>query len=67
MRAWLAWSRRIDTLNDRIGRLAGWMVLGAVLVSAGNAVTRKAFDLSSNAFLELQWYMFSALFLLCGA
>ena len=67
MRAWLAWSRRIDTLNDHIGRLAGWMVLGAVLVSAGNAVTRKAFDLSSNAFLELQWYMFSALFLLCGA
>lgn len=66
MRTLLAWSRRIDALNDRVGRWAYWLVLGAVLVSAGNATTRKAFDLSSNAFLELQWYMFSALFLLCG-
>lgn len=57
-------SRLIDALNERIGQALIWLVLVAVLVSATNAVVRKAFDYSSNAFLEAQWYMFSAIFLL---
>lgn len=57
-------SRAIDTLNERIGRGVLWLVLVSVLISAGNAVMRKAFNLSSNAFLEVQWYLFSAIFLL---
>jgi TRAP-type mannitol/chloroaromatic compound transport system permease small subunit len=67
MRALLGLSRLIDGLNDRIGKLVSWLVLAAVLVSAGNAVVRKVFDTSSNAFLEGQWYMFATLFLLSGA
>jgi TRAP-type mannitol/chloroaromatic compound transport system permease small subunit len=66
VKALLAVSRVIDGLNERIGRAAIWLVLVAVLVSAGNAIMRKAFDMSSNAFLEAQWYMFSAIFLLCA-
>ncbi len=54
----------IDALNERIGRSLIWLVLIAVLVSALNAIVRKAFNYSSNAFLEVQWYMFSAIFLL---
>lgn len=61
---WL--SRLIDGLNARVGRLASWLVLAAVLISAGNAVTRKALNLSSNAALEIQWYLFSGVFLLCA-
>ncbi|MBK7662314.1 MAG: TRAP transporter small permease subunit [Sterolibacteriaceae bacterium] len=57
-------SRAIDALNRRVGRSVLWLVLVAVLISAINAVTRKLFNLSSNAFLELQWYLFSAIFLL---
>lgn len=57
-------SRRIDALSERIGSAAIWLVLLAVLISAGNAVSRKAFDVSSNAFLEIQWYLFAAIFLL---
>ncbi len=56
----------IDALNERIGKLFYWLVLGAVLVSAGNALVRYTFDTSSNAWLELQWYMFSAIFVLCS-
>lgn len=67
MRLLLGLSRLIDGLNERIGKLAKWLVLAAVLVSAGNAVVRKLFDTSSNAFLEAQWYMFATLFLLGGA
>ena len=59
-------SALIDALNERIGRLVYWMVLVAVLVSAGNAIIRKVFNVSSNAWLELQWYLFSAIFLLCA-
>ena len=59
-------SQLIDSLNNRIGRLAYWLTLAAVLVSSGNAVIRSLFDKSSNAWLELQWYLFSAVFLLCG-
>lgn len=66
MKALLALSRFIDTLNERIGKLVYWLVLVTVLISAGNAVSRKLFNLSSNAWLELQWYLFSALFLFCA-
>ena len=64
MKALLALSRAIDALNERIGRTVYWLVLAAVLISAANAIVRKAFDWSSNAFLEIQWYLFSAIFLL---
>lgn len=58
--------RSIDALNRVIGKTFGWLVLVAVLVSAGNALSRYLFDQSSNAWLELQWYLFSAVFLLCA-
>jgi TRAP-type mannitol/chloroaromatic compound transport system permease small subunit len=64
--ALLALSRAIDALNDRVGHLVYWLVLIAVLISATNAVVRKAFNVSSNAFLELQWYLFSVIFLFCA-
>ncbi|CAG1008311.1 hypothetical protein BURK1_03511 [Burkholderiales bacterium] len=66
MNALLALSRAIDALNDRVGRVVTWLILVAVVVSAMNAIVRKAFDMSSNAFLEVQWYLFSAVFLLCA-
>ena len=56
----------IDALNERVGKTVYWLVLVAVLVSAGNAIVRKLFNMSSNAFLELQWYLFSAIFLFCA-
>jgi TRAP-type mannitol/chloroaromatic compound transport system permease small subunit len=59
-------SKLIDRLNDNIGKLTYWLTLVAVLVSSGNATVRYLFDTSSNAWLELQWYLFSAVFLLCG-
>ena len=63
MTALLRLSRLIDGLNEQVGRLVYWLVLAAVLVSAGNAISRYAFNLSSNAWLEIQWYLFSAVFL----
>ena len=57
----------IDWITALIGRAVSWLILAAVLISAGNAVIRKAFDMSSNAWLELQWYFFSAVFLLAAA
>jgi TRAP-type mannitol/chloroaromatic compound transport system permease small subunit len=62
----LALSRCIDTVNETIGQLVGWLILAAVLVSSGNAMIRYIFNNSSNAWLEAQWYLFSAVFLLCG-
>ena len=62
----LALSRRIDRFTEFIGRNVAWLVLAAVLISAINAVVRKAFDIGSNAFLELQWYLFAAVFLLAS-
>lgn len=59
-------SRAIDALNARVGQWASWLVLVAVLVSAGNALVRYLFDTSSNAWLEAQWYLFAAVFLLCA-
>ena len=64
MKFLLAAARRIDALSERAGRIVAWLVLAAVLVSAGNASLRYAFNLSSNAWLEIQWYLFSAIFLL---
>lgn len=62
----LALSRWIDKLNEFVGRWLAWLVLGAVLISAGNAAVRKVFDTSSNAFLEIQWYLFAAVFLVAA-
>jgi TRAP-type mannitol/chloroaromatic compound transport system permease small subunit len=62
----LAISRAIDWINSTIGKTVFWLVLFAVLVSAVNAVIRYAFNMSSNAWLELQWYFFGAIFLLCS-
>ncbi len=67
MRGLLAVARGIDRINEGIGRATGWLILIAVLVSAGNAVVRKVFSTSSNAWLELQWYLFGAAFLLAAA
>ena len=63
----LAASRAIDRMTAFVGRAVSWLVLAAVVVSAGNAISRKAFDYSSNAWLELQWYLFGAAFLLAAA
>ncbi len=57
----------IDRVNSLIGRALSWLILAAVLVSAANAVIRKTFNVSSNAWLELQWYLFGAVFMLCAA
>ena len=59
----LSLSRAIDRLNEFVGRGLYWLILVTVLVSAANAVVRKAFNYSSNGFLEIQWYLFSAIFL----
>ncbi|MGQ0586571.1 MAG: TRAP transporter small permease subunit [Gammaproteobacteria bacterium] len=66
MRALLRLSRLIDTLTDGVGKAASWLILLAVLISAGNALARYAFNASSNAWLEIQWYLFAAAFLLCA-
>ena len=60
----LALSRAIDRVNDRFGQFATWMVLIATLISAGNAASRYLFSASSNAWLEIQWYLFAAMVLL---
>jgi len=62
--ALLKLSQLIDAMNDYLGRAASWMVLGACLISAANAMSRYAFDLSSNAWLEIQWYLFAAIVML---
>lgn len=56
-------SRAIDALNERVGRATHWLILAAILFSAGNAVARYGFNLSSNAFLDIQWYLYSIVFL----
>jgi TRAP-type mannitol/chloroaromatic compound transport system permease small subunit len=64
--ALLRLSRLIDAINERIGHVVYWMILLSVLVSSGNAIIRYSLDRSSNAWLELQWYLFAAVFLLCS-
>jgi len=66
MNVLLAISRAIDALNERVGRTVLWLILVMALVSTANAVYRYVFNNSSNAWLELQWYMFAAVFLLCS-
>ncbi|MCO5731846.1 TRAP transporter small permease subunit [Rhizobium sp. SSA_523] len=63
----LAVSRIIDAVTGFVGRWVSWLLLAAVLISAGNAVMRKAFDMSSNAWLEVQWYLFGTVFMLAAA
>lgn len=63
----LALSRAIDRANTIIGRSAAWLILMAIIVSAVNALVRKIFSISSNAWLELQWYLYGGAFLLAAA
>lgn len=63
MNALLALSRAIDAVTERVGRLVYWLILAVVLISAANATVRKLFNYSSNAYLEIQWYLFSVIFL----
>ena len=67
MNALLAFSRAVDRVNETIGKATTWLILIVVVISAGNAVVRYTIDWSSNALLEVQWYLFSAIFLLCAA
>ncbi|MCU0812231.1 MAG: hypothetical protein MUE59_14580 [Thiobacillaceae bacterium] len=67
MKALLAFARLIDALTERIGRLVIWLVLVATLISAGNALLRYTLGVSSNAWLEIQWYLFGAMFLLAAS
>ena len=64
MKPLLKLSNIIDAFNNRIGQGLMWLILAAVLISAGNAFIRKLFNVSSNAFLEVQWYLFAAVFML---
>ena len=66
MKLMLAMAQAVDAFNERVGKLTHWLILVAVLISAGNAVTRYSLDMSSNAWLEVQWYLFSAVFLFCA-
>ena len=66
MNTLLGLSRSIDRLNQFVGKWVAWLVLAAVVVSSVNAIVRKAFNMSSNSLLEIQWYFFSAVFLLCS-
>jgi len=66
MNALLKFSAAIDGINGFVGRNVKWLILGAVLVSAGNATTRYIFNLASNAMLELQWYLYAAVFTLAA-
>ena len=63
----LQFARLVDRLSEAVGRAAIWLVLVVVIISAGNAVSRFALNMSSNAWLEIQWYLFSGIFLLCAA
>jgi len=66
MRGLLALSRGIDAATRHLGQWVAWLVVAAALISAGNAVSRKLFDLSSNAWLELQWWLYAVVFLLAA-
>ncbi len=59
-------SHAIDWLNEQVGKLTYWLILAAVLISTGNAIVRYVFNRSSNAWLEIQWYLFSFVFLFCA-
>lgn len=64
MTPFLALSRLIDKITTWIGKLTMWLILATTLISAGNAIVRKIFNVSSNGLLEIQWYLFAAVFLM---
>jgi TRAP-type mannitol/chloroaromatic compound transport system permease small subunit len=66
MKTLLRWARWIDTLNRHCGRAMAWPIVAAIVVSAGNAISRKFFGVSSNAWLELQWHLFALSSLGCA-
>ena len=66
MRVLLKFSNAVDWLNAQVGRWVIWLILASTVISAVNAVVRKAFNMSSNAYLEVQWYLFAAAFLLAA-
>jgi len=67
MKGLLAFSRTVDRATGWVGKSVAWLIVAAILISAGNASVRKLFDTSSNAWLEMQWWLFGAVFLLCAA
>ena len=66
MKTLLRFSRTVDAVNSRIGQVIAWGLLAAILVSAANATVRKVLNTSSNSWLEIQWILFGAVFLLCA-
>ena len=66
MQALLKFSKGVDWLNTQIGKYVIWLILASTIISGVNAIVRKAFDISSNAYLEVQWYLFAAAFLLAA-
>jgi TRAP-type mannitol/chloroaromatic compound transport system permease small subunit len=66
MRALLKFSSAVDWLNTQVGKWVIWLILGSTLISAINAIVRKTFNTSSNAYLEVQWYLFAGAFLLAA-
>lgn len=66
MRALLKFSNAVDWVNAQIGKYVIWLILASTIISAVNAVIRKVFNMSSNAYLEVQWYLFAAAFLLAA-
>jgi len=67
MNALLKFSRAVDWLNSQIGKYVIWLILASTVISAVNAIVRKAFNVGSNAFLEIQWYLFAGSFLIAAA
>jgi TRAP-type mannitol/chloroaromatic compound transport system permease small subunit len=67
MNALLKFSKAVDWLNGQLGKYVIWLILASTIISAINAVVRKAFNVGSNAFLEEQWYLFAASFLIASA
>ena len=67
MNALLKFSRAVDWLNTQIGKHVIWLILASTVISAVNAIVRKAFNVGSNAFLEVQWYLFAGSFLIAAA
>ena len=67
MESLLKFSRAVDAVNAHLGAFLKWLILAAVLISGTNAILRKAFNIGSNAWLELQWYLFAAVFMLGAA
>ncbi len=66
MQALLKFSRAVDWLNTQVGKYAIWLILASTVISGVNAIVRKIFNVSSNAYLEVQWYLFAASFLLAA-